>query len=207
MIGQLRGVLRHKELPWIVLDVSGVGYEVQVTLTLYCQLPLIDYEITIYTHFSVREDAQSLYGFASREERDMFRGFLRISGVGPKLALSLMSTLSVEECVACIRNADTTSLSRVPGVGKKTAERIVIEMRDWIKQQGWVERVASISRSPHENSVAHDPRQQILFDAESALVGLGYKQPIAEKAIRTVQAQAQTPEELVRLALRSLAQR
>ncbi|HED40205.1 MAG TPA: Holliday junction branch migration protein RuvA, partial [Chromatiales bacterium] len=130
MIGRLRGRVVWKQAPQLLIDVNGVGYEVEATMNTFYTLPLESSEITLYTHLVVREDAQLLYGFASEAERAMFRGLIKINGVGAKMALTILSGMSIDEFAVCIRESDSATLTRLPGVGKKTAERLIIEMRD-----------------------------------------------------------------------------
>lgn len=130
MIGQLRGTLLEKRPPVLLLDVNGVGYEVEAPMTVFYDLPDTGESLTLHTHFVVREDAQLLYGFADRYERELFRALIKVNGVGPKMALAILSGIEADRLAQCIHDQDTTSLVKVPGIGKKTAERLVIEMRD-----------------------------------------------------------------------------
>ena len=133
MISRLRGRLLEKSLPAVVLDVQGVGYEVEVPMSTLYGLPALGEECTLLTQMIVREDAQLLYGFAASEERQLFRALIKVSGVGPKLALSILSSMSVTDFVATVQADDSALLTKIPGVGKKTAERLVVEMRDRVK--------------------------------------------------------------------------
>ena len=133
MIGRLRGTIAEKQPPFLILDVNGVGYEVEVPMTTLYRLPALGESVVLHTHLVVREDAQLLYGFADRRDREMFRELIRLSGVGPKLALALMSTLEVDELVRCVQLEDAAQLQRVPGVGKKTADRLLGEARGRVK--------------------------------------------------------------------------
>ena len=133
MIGRLQGVILVKQAPEIVIDVNGVGYEVQVPMTTIYQLPEVGKSVTLHTHFVVREDAQLLYGFAELRERSLFRTLIKVNGVGPKLALTILSGIESDDFVRCVRDGDTASLVRLPGVGKKTAERLLVEMKDRLK--------------------------------------------------------------------------
>lgn len=133
MIGRLRGTLAEKQPPHLILDVNGVGYEVEVPMTTLYRLPSVGEPVTLHTHLVVREDAHLLYGFAEKRERELFRELIRLNGVGPKLALALMSGLEVDELVRCVQAQDTSTLVKIPGVGKKTAERLLVELKDRFK--------------------------------------------------------------------------
>src|SRR5690606_27720965 len=133
MIGRLRGTLAEKQPPFLLLDVNGVGYELEVPMTTLYRLPPVGEALTLHTHLVVREDAQLLYGFAEKRERELFRELIRLNGVGPKLALALMSGLEVDELVRCVQAQDTAALTKIPGVGKKTAERLLVELKDRFK--------------------------------------------------------------------------
>ena len=136
MIGRLRGTLLEKQPPEILIEVSGVGYEVNMPMTCFYKLPKEGEEAIVYTHFVVRDDAQLLFGFNNKTERALFRELLKANGVGPKLGLAILSGMSAEQFVACVHNEDATSLVKLPGVGKKTAERLVLEMKDRLKDWG-----------------------------------------------------------------------
>ncbi|MGS0729636.1 Holliday junction branch migration protein RuvA, partial [Shewanella sp. 0m-11] len=133
MIGRIRGLLIEKQAPEVLVDVSGVGYEIQMPLTSFFELPELGQEAVIYTHFIVREDAQLLYGFVSKQERSLFRLLIKANGVGPKLALTILSGMTAGEFVVCVERDDIATLVKLPGVGKKTAERLLVEMRDKLK--------------------------------------------------------------------------
>ncbi|MFZ2314669.1 MAG: Holliday junction branch migration protein RuvA [Gammaproteobacteria bacterium] len=201
MIGQIRGIILEKQPPQLLVDVHGVGYEIDAPMSTFYHLPDVGQETILFTHFVVREDAQHLYGFYSRDERTLFRTLLKVNGVGPRLALTILSSTSPEEFVRCVLNNDTASLVRVPGIGKKTAERLIIEMRD--KLSDWyagtpVEGKEFIKQDNH-------PRHQMLQDAISALVSLGYKPQEANRMVTKIDDGAATSEELIRRALREMA--
>ncbi len=200
MIGQLRGIIIEKLGSQVVLDVQGVGYEIDVPLSTFYQLGEVGQEIVLLTHFVVREDAHHLYGFYTREERLLFRTLLKVNGVGPRLALTILSSTAPEEFVRCVSNNDTASLVRLPGIGKKTAERLVIEMRD--KLADWCQ----LPKGSGEMAVQHEPssRHSILQDAISALLTLGYKQQEANRYVTKVDDGSATSEELIRRALREI---
>lgn len=202
MIGQIRGIILEKQPPQLLVDVHGVGYEIDAPMSTFYHLPEVGQETILFTHFVVREDAQLLYGFYSRDERTLFRTLLKVNGVGPKLALTILSSVSPADFVRCVLNNDTASLVRVPGIGKKTAERLIVEMRD--KLSDWyagseVEGQAFIKQDNRH------PRHQILQDAISALVALGYKQQEANRLVTKIDDGAATSEELIRGALREFA--
>lgn len=199
MIGQLRGKLLDKRAPWLLLDVNGVGYELEAPMTVFYQLPDIGVELQLYTHFVVREDAQLLYGFASRFERELFRALIKVNGVGPKMALAILSGMEAERLVRCIELQDTTTLVKIPGVGKKTAERLLIEMSDRLGKLDGVP--ASL---PGLASIAMP--DNAVTDAVAALESLGYRPKDAQAAVAKVTgAESMTSEQLIRQALKGLA--
>jgi len=199
MIGQIRGIILEKQPPQLLVDVHGVGYEIDAPMSTFYQLPEAGQEVTLFTHFVVREDAQHLYGFYSRDERSLFRTLLKVNGVGPRLALTILSSTTPEEFVRCVLNNDTASLVRLPGVGKKTAERLVIEMRDRLSD--WY---AGIPAEGAAMMKQDNQRHHVLQDAISALVSLGYKQPEANRAVTRIDDGAATSQELIRRALREM---
>lgn len=199
MIGRLRGTLLEKRPPELLVECHGVAYEVLVPLSSFPYLPDTNAEVILHTHFVVREDAQLLFGFHSKDDRAMFRELIRVNGVGPKLALAVLSGLTQDEFVRCIHEGDLKTLSRVPGVGKKTAERLVIEMRDRLKD--W--DAPSILQSTVSGTAVH--QISATQEAVGALVALGYKPQDASKVIAQVETSNQSAEELIRLALRHMA--
>ena len=207
MIGHLRGVLVEKYPPFLMLDVSGVGYEVEASMNTFYRLADIGQEVSLYTHLVVREDAQLLYGFADRQERSVFRELIKTNGVGPKLALTLLLGISGDAFIRCVEYEDVATLVKLPGVGKKTAERLIIEMKDRLKH---FNTLPTASRTP-QDAVSPQPLARGVVDerreAETALVALGYKPAQAtqaiEKASRALDADA-SAEALIRLALRSM---
>ncbi|HVE44826.1 MAG TPA: Holliday junction branch migration protein RuvA [Gammaproteobacteria bacterium] len=198
MIGQVRGVLLEKQPPQLLLDVQGVGYEIDAPMGTFYQLPEIGSELSLFTHFVVREDAQQLYGFYTREERALFRALLKVNGVGPRLGLTILSSIAPEEFVRNVLNNDTASLVRLPGVGKKTAERLVIEMRDRLSD--WYQTPAAGATLPVKETSGS--RHSILQDAIAALIALGYKQQEANRMATKVDDGAMGSQELIRYALR-----
>jgi Holliday junction DNA helicase RuvA len=202
MIGRLRGTLLEKRTPDVVLDVHGVGYELQAPLGTIAQLPATGQEVVLHTHLAVREDAQQLYGFWRREERDLFRALIRVSGIGPKLGLAILSGMDPDEFVLSVQRGDIGALRKLPGIGKKTAERLVIEMRDGLGE--WITALAP-APAPAAGAPA-SARNRMVQDAESALIALGYKPAEAARAVNAVLDDAvEGSEELIRRALKGMA--
>ncbi|MFC3608988.1 Holliday junction branch migration protein RuvA [Stutzerimonas tarimensis] len=201
MIGRLRGTLAEKQPPHLILDINGLGYEVEVPMTTLYRLPSVGEPVTLHTHLVVREDAHLLYGFAEKRERELFRELIRLNGVGPKLALALMSGLEVDELVRCVQAGDTSALVKVPGVGKKTAERLLVELKDRFKAWETMPSIAPlvVQAAP---GVAVSSAES---DAVSALVSLGFKPQEASRAIAAVQEPDLSSEELIRRALKGMA--
>ncbi len=196
MIGFLRGILVHKAPPFLVLDVQGVGYEVEAPMTTFYDLPAINSEIKLHTHLVVREDAHILFGFSAEAERTLFRTLIKVNGVGPKLALTILSGQSAEEFHRCIQDNDTQALVRLPGVGKKTAERLVIEMRDRLPDLA-DSAATSTSKTGAATPAPGNPKQE----AVSALCSLGYKPLDASKMVQNITAEGKSCEDIIRLAL------
>ncbi len=196
MIGLLRGKLLIKQPPDLMLDVNGVGYEVQASMTTFYDLPELHAEVTLYTHFVVREDAQLLYGFSSQTERELFRHLLKVNGVGPKMALAIVSGMNPVEFNQVIHAADIARLSRIPGVGKKTAERLVIELRDRLPK-------AEASSSTGVAVSAPLPSVSVSDEAVNALLALGYKPAQASQMIAAYDNQGLGVEDMIRQALRA----
>lgn len=201
MIGQIRGIILEKQPPQLLIDVHGVGYEIDAPMGTFYQLPDIGQEVTLLTHFVVREDAQLLYGFYTRDERLLFRALLKVNGVGPRLALTVLSSASPDEFVRCVLNNDTASLVKLPGVGKKTAERLVIEMRDRLSD--WYQ--AGVSEGTLLAKPEKRQRHQSLQDAIAALVTLGYKHQDANRVVTKIDDGSAASEELIRRALKEMA--
>ncbi|WCE10245.1 Holliday junction branch migration protein RuvA [Pseudomonas sp. JBR1] len=199
MIGRLRGTLAEKQPPHLLLDVGGVGYEVEVPMTTLYRLPAQGEVVTLHTHLVVREDAHLLYGFGEKRERELFRELIRLNGVGPKLALALMSSLEVDELVRCVQAQDTAALVKVPGVGKKTAERLLVELKDRFKAWENLPAIAPLVL-PNQASVAASAEA----DAVSALVSLGFKPQEASRAVAAVEGEDLSSEELIRRALKGM---
>lgn len=202
MIGRLRGLLAWKQPPYLMIDANGVGYELEASLTTFQTLPEIGAEVILHTHLAVREDAHTLYGFASNAERGLFRDLIRVAGIGPRLALLILSGMSVELFGRCVREGDAASLTRLPGIGKKTAERLIIEMRDRIGELGLNPAAAVL---PGGRTVA--PAANPLDDAISALVALGYKLPEASRMVQAIESEGMSSETIIRQALQASVRR
>ncbi|MGZ8219270.1 Holliday junction branch migration protein RuvA [Methylomagnum sp.] len=198
MIGFLRGVLAAKQPPSLLLDVGGVGYEVDAPMSTFYKLPDVGEPVTLYTHLAIREDAHSLFGFISEADRALFRALIKVNGVGGKLALAILSGLSAEEFHRCVEFQDTARLVRLPGVGKKTAERLIIELRDRLPELGGTVTLPGAGTLPMPAASPAD-------DAVSALIALGFKPPEAAALVRKVPAEGKSSEEIIRLALQSAA--
>ncbi len=201
MIGQIQGTLLEKQPPQLLVNVNGVGYEIDAPMSTFYQLPDVNQTVKLFTHFVVREDAQQLYGFYTREERTLFRTLLKVNGVGPRMALTILSSVSPDEFVRCVLDNDTASLVRLPGIGKKTAERLVIEMRD--KLSDWYKN--EITAQPTATRGDQGPRHQSLQDAIAALVALGYKPQEANRTVTKIDDGQSSSEDLIRRALREMA--
>lgn len=201
MIGLLRGKVIYKQHPELLLEVQGVGYELQASMNTFYNLPIDSQaEVIIYTHFVVREDAQTLFGFSSQEERALFRNLLKVTGIGPKMALAIVSGMTAHEFAQLIHAADANALSRIPGVGKKTAERLIIEMRDRLPKTDVSPLVSSgSSKASNMPFTITSPVDEAL----NALLALGYKPAQASKMIAPLENQNLSVEEIIRQALRS----
>lgn len=199
MIGRLRGKILIKQAPILILDVGGVGYEVAAPMTTFYQLPEIGAEVVLHTHLLVREDAQLLYGFICEPDRILFRTLIKVSGVGAKLALALLSGLSAREIAQTVQTNDVARLTAVPGVGKKTAERLLIELRD--RLEDWSDN----KMEPDLGQVSASMGTHALKDAISALIALGYKPPEASRMVNGLDCADRSSEEIIRLALQSVS--
>jgi Holliday junction DNA helicase RuvA len=198
MIGQIKGIIIAKQAPDLLIDVQGIGYEVLVSLGTFFDTPEIGGAVTLHTHFVVREDAQLLFGFITLEERTLFRQLIKVNGVGPKMALAILSGMSANEFAHAVHNNDLATLVKLPGVGKKTAERLVIEMRDKIDD-------AQLNQSVSGGIGKLVGIQQ---EAESALTALGYKPQDAAKMVSRVSNEEITSaEQLIRRALKNMVSR
>jgi len=199
VIGQIEGTIIEKNPPEILVEVAGITYEILVPMSTLYQLPESGELVRLHTHFSVREDAQTLYGFFDAETKKMFRSLVRVNGVGPKMALGILSGMSVEDFVQAVRNNDSDAMVRMPGIGKKTAERLMIEMRDKMIEWGSDNNVGSDLSSQTKSSFTKD--------AEIAMINLGYKPQQAARAIAQVlkvNPEINDSEELIRFSLKSM---
>jgi Holliday junction DNA helicase RuvA len=197
VIGFLRGRLAAKQPPQLVLDVGGVGYEVEAPMSTFYGLPQVGAEVQLHTHLVVREDAHVLYAFGTERERSLFRELIKVSGVGPRIALAILSGVTVDEFHRCVEGHDVAALVRVPGIGRKTAERLVIELRDRLKGLRGEAFVpgTGVAGSPGEAQA----------EAFAALVALGYKPPEVTRLLQKVDPSVSGTEELIRHALRAAA--
>ena len=203
MIGWMQGVLREKRPPLLVVDTGGVGYEMEAPMTTFYDLPATGERVTLYVHHVVREDAQHLYAFARRAERDVFRQLLRVSGVGAKLGLAILSGMDAGGFARCVLDGDTTGLSRLPGIGKKTAQRLVMELRDKIDAES--AGAAGTARPATGADAGPEPlRDDPVAEAVRALIALGLKPAEASRRVHAVGASGLACEEIVRRALQSM---
>ena len=199
MIGRLRGILLWKSAPHVLMEVQGVGYEVEVPFTTFFKLPTVGQEMTLHTHLIVREDAHMLYGFATEAERAMFRNLIKVNGVGAKMAATILSGIAPDDFIRCVRDNDVARLVKLPGVGKKTAERLVVEMRDRLDA-----KTGGAAASPLEAEAGAPPMESnAVNDAISAMVALGYKPADASRMVLRVNSEGLACEEIIRRALQA----
>jgi len=191
MIGHLTGVLAEKRPPWLTIDVSGVGYELEAPMSTFYTLPAIGERVRLVTHLLVREDAQLLYGFQTEGERTLFRALLKISGIGARIALGILSSSTVEGFYTCVRHKDLASLTKVPGIGRKTAERLLVEMAD---------RLPDVSPTPINGAVPSGGGAE--NEAQHALVALGYKPAEVTRMLSSIDVRSMRTEDIIREALR-----
>jgi Holliday junction DNA helicase RuvA len=205
MIGRLRGVVIEKQPPYLVLDVQGVGYELQAPMSTFYKLPAKGQEAILHTHLSISENLHQLFGFAELRERSLFRTLIKVSGVGPKLAIGILSGMEADDIARCVRDSNVKALTKVPGIGQKTAERLVIELRDRLKD--W--DVAPDDLLNLETRKQDALQEDAYTEAESALIALGYKPADAAKMVSAAlkSAPSASREELIRQALRNLSTR
>ncbi len=204
MIGRIRGTLVEKQPPQILVDVSGVGYEVQLPMTNFYELPAVGEEVVVHTHFVVREDAQLLFGFTDKVSRELFRELIKANGVGPKLGLAILSGMSASQFLNNVQNEDVSALVSLPGIGKKTAERLVVELKDRLKKFGQNQQIdmpPPLADDGDNNTIValNDAREE----AQSALVALGYKPAQASKLVDSVYQENMDSESLIREALKA----
>lgn len=200
MIGRLRGEVAVKQAPFLLLDVNGVGYELEAPLSTFFTLPETGQSVTLYTHLAVREDAHVLYAFATESERALFRSLLKVSGVGAKMGLAILSGMSAEEFARCVEFEDVSALVRLPGIGRKTAERLIVEMRDRLAKLGETSGGSGVAMPTAQS--AGRPRSE-KSDAVAALVALGYKPQEADRLVKAVADEGMDSEALIRAALQS----
>lgn len=200
MIGFIRGKLVSKTPPQLVVDVQGVGYEVEAPMTTFYDLPVLGEELLLYTHLVVREDAHILFAFSTESDRMMFRMLIKVNGVGPKLALTILSGQSAEEFHRCIHDNDVQALVRLPGIGKKTAERLIIEMRDRLPE---TVDSTNLANNVSSDRMANSPKQEAI----SALCALGYKPQDASKMVQNIAQEDKTCEDIIKSALQGAAGR
>ena len=196
MISRLRGILLSKQPPQLLLDVNGVGYEIEAPMSTFYQLPPTGDNVVLHTHLVVRDDAHLLYGFYAESERSLFRSLIRINGVGPKLALTILSGVSADEFTRCILDNDAGTLVALPGVGKKTAERLIVELRDKLDTDATLPDAGSAS-------AAVQPAASPVSDAVNALIALGYKANEASRMVRAIDSNDMQTEDIIRAALQS----
>lgn len=194
MIARLEGVLRTRDLQSVLLDVGGVGYEIEVPLSTLASLPEAGASVVLFTHLVVREDAHILFGFLRSRDRDLFRRLIRVNGIGARLALAMLSTMAADELAGHITGGNVAALTRVPGIGKRTAERVVLELG---------ERLTELGFGAAAGGDVGAPGRGIEREAAAALEALGYRAADAERMVAAVRGQVETTEALVRLALRA----
>ncbi|SUJ13424.1 Holliday junction branch migration protein RuvA [Serratia marcescens] len=202
MIGRLRGNILEKQPPLVLLEANGVGYEVHMPMTCFYELPELGQEAIVFTHFVVREDAQLLYGFNDKQERALFRELIKVNGVGPKLALAILSGMSAQQFVSAVEREEITALVKLPGVGKKTAERLVVEMKDRFKGLNG-DLFNSSSEISLPSAAEKAPEADAEAEAASALVALGYKPQEASRMVSKIAKPGADCETLIRDALRA----
>lgn len=207
MIGSLSGVIREKRPPRLLLDVGGVGYELEAPMNTFYTLPDVGSQVTVATHLVVREDAQLLYAFGQRRDRDMFRHLLKVNGVGPRMALAVFSSMSTDEFIACVSAEDAKQLTRVPGIGQKTADRLMIEMRGRLDEFDQEPDADSPQVTTVNGDGSTSSPLSVAHEAVSALVALGYKPNDASRVIRGIDTEDRRTEDVIRDALQAIGSR
>jgi len=197
MIGRLRGELISKDPPFLLLDINGVGYDVESPMSTFYNLPETGKQVVLFTHLAIRDDAHVLYGFASESERSLFRALLKVNGVGAKMALAILSGMSADEFAACVQAEDTVALVRLPGIGKKTAERLIVEMRDRLGKLDLPQATVAPAGSPQNRE------RSPVADAVGALIALGYKPNDASRMVRAIECDGLSSEEIIRASLKA----
>jgi holliday junction DNA helicase RuvA len=198
MIGSIRGILLEKHPPHLLVEVHGIGYEIEAPMTTFYRLPELGEEVRLHTHLVVREDAHLLFGFATADERRLFRSLIKVNHVGARLALAILSGMEADEFAACIQEGDSARLARVPGIGKKTAERLIVEMRDRLRELPALSGTAAPGRP-----AAAPPAPDAVADALAALVALGYKPQEASRHVHGIDTEGLASEEIIRRALQA----
>lgn len=196
MIGLLRGLILKRQPPLLLIDVKGVGYEVEAPMTTFYAFAETDTEVELFTHLVVRDDAHLLFGFATENERHLFRTLIKVNGVGARMALTILSGIEADEFAACVQADDVARLTKLPGIGKKTAERLIVEMRDRLDD------LPAVTKGPLDNKPKQTENDPV-NDAVSALIGLGYKPPEASRYVLAIAAEGMSSEELIREALKN----
>jgi len=199
VIGRLRGEIVSKHPPQLLLDVNGVGYELEASMSTFYDLPPVGTQVTLVTHLAVREDAQFLYGFLREEDRALFRNLLKVNGVGARMALAILSGMDARQFALCVRQEDVTALTRLPGIGKKTAQRLVMELRDRVGAAPDGSPAGVASSLPTDNGEG-----SALIDTIGALMALGYKPADANRMARAADDGSRTSEEIIRAALKAV---
>ncbi|VAW91748.1 Holliday junction ATP-dependent DNA helicase RuvA [hydrothermal vent metagenome] len=199
MIGRINGILLEKQAPHLLIDVNGIGYEVDAPMSTIYQLPNVGEKVHIFTHLVVREDAQLLYGFFTNLERQFFRTLIKVNGVGAKLAITILSGISADEFAQTVQQADAVALTKLPGIGKKTAERLIIEMRDRLKEWYQADSDSTATGVTISLLTTKDPKKE----AESALVALGYKAQEATRMIARIETKDLDSEDIIKSALKA----
>lgn len=199
MIGRLQGMLVEKQPSWVILDIQGVGYEVELPLSAFANLPAAGEKFTLWIHQVIREDANLLYGFARLEDRQLFRELIKVSGIGPKVALAILSSLESRQLLTVIQNGDLQALTRVPGIGKKTAERLLVDLKDRLKS--WQPQQMAKLELPVD---AQQPTTDHRAEAEAALVALGYKPAEATKAVAAIYIETLDTQALIKAVLKGM---
>lgn len=203
MIGRIEGRLLEKQPPEVLIDVNGIGYEIQMPMTSFYQLPAVGENVAVYTHFVVREDAQLLFGFADKMERGLFRELIKANGVGPKLGLAILSGMSAGQFLISVQNEDVSALVSLPGIGRKTAERLVVELKDRLAKFGKQQAVDIPFDMENKAADTIVPVNDAKEEAQSALVALGYKPVQANKLVTSVYQDGMNSENLIREALKA----
>ncbi|MFK7814899.1 MAG: Holliday junction branch migration protein RuvA [Gammaproteobacteria bacterium] len=199
MIGRLQGEIIEKQAPYLLLDVNGVGYELEAPMSTFYELPECGQSVMLHTHLMIRDDAHTLYAFIQLRDRSMFRNLLKVNGVGAKMALAILSGMDSNAFAQCIHHGDVDSLVRIPGVGKKTAERLILDMRDRLDKDITLQVASNGKNGNGVNNYVADP----IADAVSALVSLGYKPNEASRMVNTVDIKTQDSEDIIRQALKT----